>query len=193
MSKSEFVDLICSIWNEGISSLNIISGFKTCGIFPVNQDKYPVDRLNPVKLQKYLDFKENSVSQIDLLQSNPVSDSITAGGSSEVSSSSSQHRTPLANVDLNQPSTSHQSFETLLLQKIGTTAAPKLQRMQIKPDAAVVTSEEYIENIKAREESKKKPTGKRKKSGKANKSSERTRKSKKKKPNENRASRGRKY
>lgn len=75
-------------------------------------------------------------------------------------------------------STSHQNFETLLLQKIGTTAAPKQQRRQIKPDAAVVTSEEYIEQIKAREESKKKPSGKRKSSG-------RTSKSKKIKANEN--------
>lgn len=63
LTKSEFVDLICSIWTQGISSLNIISGFRTCGIFPFNQDRYPVDRLNPEKLQKYLEFKERSSSQ----------------------------------------------------------------------------------------------------------------------------------
>lgn len=58
-SKSEFVDLMCSVWYEGLSSLNIISGFRVCGIFPINRERYPVKRLNPELLKQYLEAKEN--------------------------------------------------------------------------------------------------------------------------------------
>ena len=58
-TKSEFVDIVCSVWKEGITALNIVSGFRSRGVFPINRDKYPVSRLNPQKLQKYLEWKEN--------------------------------------------------------------------------------------------------------------------------------------
>lgn len=62
LQKSEFVDLICSIWNEGIPASNIVAGFRACGIFPVDRESYPVERLNPDKLQRYLALKESSAA-----------------------------------------------------------------------------------------------------------------------------------
>lgn len=62
-SKSEFVDLLCSVWFEGLSPLNIISGFRGCGIFPINRDKYPIKRLNPELLKQYLEEREKKNSE----------------------------------------------------------------------------------------------------------------------------------
>ena len=39
LSKSLFVDLLCSNWREELSPANVISGFKATEIFPVDQTK----------------------------------------------------------------------------------------------------------------------------------------------------------
>ena len=64
LNKSEFVNLVCSVWDEGLSELNIVSGFRSCGIFPLNREKYPMCRLNPTKLQLYLASKEDRTSDV---------------------------------------------------------------------------------------------------------------------------------
>lgn len=53
LRKSAFVNMLCSIWKEGLSEENIKSGFRATGIFPFNPDKYKKDRLDPVKLKTY--------------------------------------------------------------------------------------------------------------------------------------------
>lgn len=53
MTKSIFVDLLCSIWHEGLSLENSISGFKSTGICPVNRSKYPIKRFDPRLLKRY--------------------------------------------------------------------------------------------------------------------------------------------
>lgn len=62
-SKSEFVDLVCSVWYEGLSPINVIAGFRACGVFPINRDKYPVGRLNPDLLRQYLHEKEKQLGE----------------------------------------------------------------------------------------------------------------------------------
>ncbi|KAE8745692.1 hypothetical protein FOCC_FOCC007576 [Frankliniella occidentalis] len=73
LTKCEFVNLVCSVWREGISALNIISGFKACGISPVDRNKYPISRLNPEKLQRYLELKEQRAAQATTEDSSPSS------------------------------------------------------------------------------------------------------------------------
>lgn len=53
LQKNEFVDLLCSIWHQGLSPENVISGFKSTGIFPLDRSKYPTDRLDPQKLARH--------------------------------------------------------------------------------------------------------------------------------------------
>ena len=42
ISKSTFVNLLSQIWYKGLSETNIISRFRTTGIFPTNRDKYNI-------------------------------------------------------------------------------------------------------------------------------------------------------
>ena len=47
LSKSTFVDLICSIWHQGLSAENAISGFRVTGIYPTDKTRYPTNRFDP--------------------------------------------------------------------------------------------------------------------------------------------------
>ena len=47
ISKSTFVDLLCSIWHDGLSLANVISGFRATGIYPTDKAKYPISWFNP--------------------------------------------------------------------------------------------------------------------------------------------------
>ena len=53
ITKDVFASLLCEIWNEGISSKNVIARFSVTGIHPINKSKYPKKRLNPNLVKKY--------------------------------------------------------------------------------------------------------------------------------------------
>ena len=46
ISEDVFANLLCEIWNEGISSKNVIAGFEVTRIYRINKSKYPKKRLN---------------------------------------------------------------------------------------------------------------------------------------------------
>ena len=53
MSKSIFVDLIRSIWHQGLSTENAISGFRATGRYPTDKTKYPTNRFDPKLFKCY--------------------------------------------------------------------------------------------------------------------------------------------
>lgn len=53
LRKAAFVDMLCSVWQQGLSSDNVKAGFRATGIVPVDKSKYSVDRLDPIKLKTY--------------------------------------------------------------------------------------------------------------------------------------------
>ncbi|KAJ8877134.1 hypothetical protein PR048_021587 [Dryococelus australis] len=55
LQKNEFVNLLCEVWTEGPKPENIISGFRSTGIYPTDRNKYPVSRFNLDKHQRYLE------------------------------------------------------------------------------------------------------------------------------------------
>ncbi|KAJ8869551.1 hypothetical protein PR048_028542 [Dryococelus australis] len=55
LQKNEFVNLLCEVWTEGLKPENIISGFRSTGIYPTDRNKYPVSRFNLDKHQRYLE------------------------------------------------------------------------------------------------------------------------------------------
>lgn len=79
MTKSEFVNILCSIWYDGLPSDNVKAGFTSAGIYPVDRKKYPVSRLDPEKLARYnaelkkkieaADKSENAIPSVEV--SNP--------------------------------------------------------------------------------------------------------------------------
>ena len=60
LSKPVSCNLIPKIWRKGLTKENLVSGFQKTGIFPVDQSKYKVDRLDKVKLESYKRWKASS-------------------------------------------------------------------------------------------------------------------------------------
>ena len=46
LSIGELVNLLCSIWNEGMTESNIKIDFSTTGIWPFDKGKYPANRFD---------------------------------------------------------------------------------------------------------------------------------------------------
>jgi len=58
--------MICSLWRNGLDAQNIISGFRSTGVFPVDKTKYKLSRLDKFKLQSYTAWKlESCVVQVN--------------------------------------------------------------------------------------------------------------------------------
>ncbi|XP_046662934.1 MFS-type transporter clz9-like [Homalodisca vitripennis] len=53
MLKDEFVDMLCKVWNTGLTPKNVKTGFESTGIFPFDRTKYPIARLDAEKLSRY--------------------------------------------------------------------------------------------------------------------------------------------
>ena len=86
LSRSEFVNLLCSIWKKGLSKENIVKGFETTGTYPLNREKYPVSRFDPRLLQKYNEWKDSGATElnwgnlkddIEIAQKNVVEENIS--------------------------------------------------------------------------------------------------------------------
>ena len=58
MPKSMFIDLLCKIWHKGLTPSNIISGFKRTGIYPLDTEKFPIERLDARSLRRYTKWVE---------------------------------------------------------------------------------------------------------------------------------------
>ncbi|KAJ8881972.1 hypothetical protein PR048_018460 [Dryococelus australis] len=55
MTKSEFVSVLFRVWDTGMKPENVRVGFMSTGLYPMNRDKYPVDRFDPEKYQRHND------------------------------------------------------------------------------------------------------------------------------------------
>lgn len=61
LPKSKFVELLGQVWVESMKSENIIKGFSSTGIYPVDSTKFPESEFSAIALQKYkAKFKEAS-------------------------------------------------------------------------------------------------------------------------------------
>ena len=52
-------DLLCEIWHDGMKPENAISGFSSTGIWPVNCEKYPLQRYDTRILSKSYKWVES--------------------------------------------------------------------------------------------------------------------------------------
>ncbi|KAJ8893410.1 hypothetical protein PR048_006001 [Dryococelus australis] len=177
MAKSEFVGVLCSLKYEGMSANNVISGFKSTGIFSWDPTKYPVDRLNPEKLRRYkanepdIEYAQFAdATQCPLVEADGA---FVANGQPqkalvEIAQPSTSHTAPETlntgmtlgwdSISLQQTLASdiqsselNISFEKLLLRKISKTPTSKVTRRKIDPHGRVLTSEESQENLKKKQ------------------------------------------
>lgn len=56
LRKDLFVNMLCSVWNTGLSKENIVAGFRATGIHPLDRVKYNTSRLDTIKLKTYDDW-----------------------------------------------------------------------------------------------------------------------------------------
>ena len=59
LRKAAFVDMLCSVWKDGLSTDNVKAGFRATGIVPVDKSKYSVERLDPIKMKTYKRWVNN--------------------------------------------------------------------------------------------------------------------------------------
>ena len=91
----------CSIWHQGLSAQNVISGFRATGIYPTNKTKYPTNRFDPqllkchehwVQMGKPKDIMEDLAKSINTPQKfkppQETSASLTSASANEIVKSS---------------------------------------------------------------------------------------------------------
>lgn len=60
LSKSDFVKMLGEVWSDTFKQSNIICGFRSCRIFPVDETKFPRDAFKKEDLEAYLQRHTNS-------------------------------------------------------------------------------------------------------------------------------------
>lgn len=55
LTRSQFVEMLRDVWSQAMKKENIISGFKSCGIFPVDESKFPTTAFKKEQLDAYLE------------------------------------------------------------------------------------------------------------------------------------------
>lgn len=53
VDKKNFVDILTTVWRQGLSEENVKAGFEATGLFPPDRTKYKVERLSQRKLKMY--------------------------------------------------------------------------------------------------------------------------------------------
>ena len=103
LPKNKFVELLGTTWQESMKSRNIISGFLTTGVYPVDPTRFPRDEFNINDLEKYEEFCNISQQQtqgIHLITAR----SDTLHSSSVMADTQASQQSTILN---NNPSTSH--------------------------------------------------------------------------------------
>ena len=53
LTKANFVNLLSKLWHEGLKPSNVVSAFRTTGIFPVEREKYKKSSLDPTLFMRF--------------------------------------------------------------------------------------------------------------------------------------------
>lgn len=153
MTKMEFVSEMVALF-ERANRQHPVNGFRSAGIYPFNRGQYPVKRLNPIKLAKYNEQKCLQLQAVDTAVadgSNPTPGTSCGGPHTSTPCATVNNSFSSISGDSSNPpiwSPSIFSFEEALLAKIGRTEAPRPQRRKIDCSARVVTSTEFLEEVR---------------------------------------------
>lgn len=72
LTKSQFVEMLGDVWIQAMKSSNIISGFRSCGIFPVDKSKFPISAFKKEELNEYLKKASEPEKNIEEQDTNGV-------------------------------------------------------------------------------------------------------------------------
>lgn len=62
LTKNMFAKLLGEIWMMGMKPNNIVKGFESTGLFPVNAARFPECDFNPIALRKYKEMNNEEIS-----------------------------------------------------------------------------------------------------------------------------------
>lgn len=69
LTKGKFSELLGIVWLESMKSVNIISGFKNTGTFPVDSAMFPEDLFDPIDLKEYKNKKyQEQLQEMEILK-----------------------------------------------------------------------------------------------------------------------------
>lgn len=71
--ESMFSEILGKVWLAGMKMENILTGFRTTGILPVDKNKFPLSEFDPVELNTYLRIeamKQNNMLHSSIVPSN---------------------------------------------------------------------------------------------------------------------------
>lgn len=182
LTKSEFADKICSLWHDGITKEAIQSSFQKTGIYPCDRTKYPKNRLDETKLQRY---NEAIITPFDIFEQNEenLNDEEEINNDDEIRDEEEIYDEGNRNDEINSQTAANDrngkenavnlsesaiasentnlatlstSFENILLNKINKTTVVTKKRRKIDSGSVVLTSGEYLNLLKEKEDEKKK-------------------------------------
>lgn len=171
--KSEFTEILCEIWKPAFQPAVVKKGFESTGIYPLNITKYPVERLDPTKLERYRrHLRERELGQNQMSAAAPESFSMPLAqpssdkdeppqpGCSFWTSTPTRSRVESVADEVPLDVSASSSFEHLLLEKINKTPAVPKKRKMVDCSAKVITSDEFLNLIKEANAPKPKKTKK---------------------------------
>lgn len=169
LTKCEFANMICELWNEGISRDVIKRSFETTGLYPCSKEKYPKERLNEVKLKRYNECAQRDTvlnssmynlnaeeAEIETVEEPNREDKHREGEEKITEPEENQiineiNLASTSNISIAGTASSSTTFEEILLAKINKTNPETKTRRKINSNSAVLTSAEYLESIKQKE------------------------------------------
>ena len=127
VDKAEFVNILAKVWHEGLNEKNVIAGFESTGIWPLNRDKYDKSRFDIRLLRRYEDWVASGKPPLDWTHCNNGKDIPEATGLNgsqslrEQQPSSSCANTPITSESALQ---NEFQFSTEVMQVIGSFPYP---------------------------------------------------------------------
>ena len=70
ISRKRFGELLGICWTKKFSSASLISGFESCGIFPIDRLKFPQEAYDPIKLRRFQNENQPNLTDGLINQSN---------------------------------------------------------------------------------------------------------------------------
>jgi hypothetical protein len=176
LNRAEFVDLLCEVWLEKLSSSTIKSGFRKTGVFPLDSSQFPRTAFQPSKLKAYEEEhseKETvlATNTCDIIPENSQHDQqksdyeliLLKGSMMKLSTQMANYfnaRSPMSQPNASSsphllnhvhPVTSSMTTSDVFFSKFSPSrniqSDISVKRKRINQSAAVITSDEYLEAI----------------------------------------------
>lgn len=62
MTKKLFSELLGEVWSEGMKPTNIVRGFETTGLFPINAKRFPESEIDPIALKRFKETQNETTN-----------------------------------------------------------------------------------------------------------------------------------